>query len=262
MKDLYPEWDNIFHENKYTKWYICLCHRAKNRKRIFGEYLERHHVLPRSIGGSDDESNLVFLTAREHFIAHCFLPRMCKNTKDRQNLNWAITRMSSNCRGSSKIYAKEKERISREGISETRRKNIIDAHRTPEARIRKSNKMRSKWSEPEYRIAMVTAMRACYQDPDIRKRRAKSAKNFWANPENRAKMAEKLKNRVATEEAKRNMSIAQRSMPPVTCPHCNKSGKIGAMRRWHFDNCRHRQTPRGLRDAGQLNFVVYILRYL
>lgn len=24
----------------------------------------------------------------------------------------------------------------------------------------------------------------------------------------------------------------------VTCPHCNKSGKINAMKRWHFNNCK------------------------
>jgi len=25
------------------------------------------------------------------------------------------------------------------------------------------------------------------------------------------------------------------------CPHCNKKGQLNAMKRWHFDNCRHKQ---------------------
>lgn len=26
----------------------------------------------------------------------------------------------------------------------------------------------------------------------------------------------------------------------VDCPHCNKSGNISQMKRWHFDNCKHK----------------------
>ena len=36
-------------------------------------YCETHHILPRCLGGSDDKSNLVNLTAREHFVAHKLL---------------------------------------------------------------------------------------------------------------------------------------------------------------------------------------------
>jgi hypothetical protein len=39
-------------------------------------YVERHHILPRALGGSDDSSNLVALTAREHFVAHVLLAKI------------------------------------------------------------------------------------------------------------------------------------------------------------------------------------------
>lgn len=41
-----------------------------------GEYLEKHHIVPRCLGGGDDPSNLVFLTARAHFIAHWLLHKI------------------------------------------------------------------------------------------------------------------------------------------------------------------------------------------
>ena len=39
-------------------------------------YFENHHILPRSLGGSNDPKNLVRLTAREHFVAHLLLTRI------------------------------------------------------------------------------------------------------------------------------------------------------------------------------------------
>ena len=37
------------------------------------EYHERHHIVPRSLGGTNDNNNLIDLFAKEHFIAHKLL---------------------------------------------------------------------------------------------------------------------------------------------------------------------------------------------
>ena len=44
-----------------------------------GGYYERHHVIPRSMGGSDREDNLVYLSARAHYVAHHLLWRYHRN---------------------------------------------------------------------------------------------------------------------------------------------------------------------------------------
>lgn len=38
-------------------------------------YTERHHILPRSLGGSDDPTNLITLTAEDHYFAHLLLAK-------------------------------------------------------------------------------------------------------------------------------------------------------------------------------------------
>jgi hypothetical protein len=38
-------------------------------------YCEVHHIVPRSLGGSNDKANLISLTARQHYIAHWILAR-------------------------------------------------------------------------------------------------------------------------------------------------------------------------------------------
>ena len=47
--------------------------RAKTRVLPKETYTERHHIIPRCMGGSDNKSNLVDLTAKEHFIIHKLL---------------------------------------------------------------------------------------------------------------------------------------------------------------------------------------------
>lgn len=44
-------------------------------------YTENHHILMRSMGGSDTEDNLVKLTGREHWIAHLLLYRIHRNSQ-------------------------------------------------------------------------------------------------------------------------------------------------------------------------------------
>ena len=55
----------------YKKIYDSLISRATDR--VLDEYYEVHHIIPRCMGGTDDDNNLVKLTAREHFVAHQLL---------------------------------------------------------------------------------------------------------------------------------------------------------------------------------------------
>jgi hypothetical protein len=57
------------HYNRYQRFIGSL------RGQSVDGYAEVHHIVPRSLGGSDDADNLIRLTARQHFIAHWMLAR-------------------------------------------------------------------------------------------------------------------------------------------------------------------------------------------
>lgn len=64
----------IFLNNKYTKTYFCLIEKAKNQS--LEGYFEKHHIIPKCLGGKDTEDNLIKFTARQHFVAHLLLTKM------------------------------------------------------------------------------------------------------------------------------------------------------------------------------------------
>ena len=61
----------------YSKIYDSIILRAQTR--VLEGYKEIHHILPKCMGGSDIPSNLVALTAEEHYIAHMLLVRIYPN---------------------------------------------------------------------------------------------------------------------------------------------------------------------------------------
>lgn len=72
-KALDPE-SRAFFVMDYQKHYRLLVLKALSRTGLTG-YTEKHHILPRCMGGPDDPANLVELTGREHFVAHWLLHR-------------------------------------------------------------------------------------------------------------------------------------------------------------------------------------------
>ncbi len=81
----------IFIDNKYTKWYYRIVQNASGRSLPDNYYFENHHIIPRSLGGNNSKSNLVKLTAREHFVCHLLLTKMVLPPAQYQMLS-AVTR--------------------------------------------------------------------------------------------------------------------------------------------------------------------------
>lgn len=108
--------NTIFESNKYATWYYSIIDSSLTRIQNKSEYIERHHIIPKSLGGSNDKSNLVSLTAKEHFICHALLCRMCINRDHYFKMLNAFQRMqtsnSDQKRYTSNLYQYFKEEIS------------------------------------------------------------------------------------------------------------------------------------------------------
>lgn len=78
------------------------------------EYHERHHITPKCLGGSNDETNLIDLFAKEHYEAHRLL---ALENQDNEKLIYAFWSMSV----LTNQYTKERYQASPEEYEEAKR---------------------------------------------------------------------------------------------------------------------------------------------
>ena len=95
----------------YQSIHDSIIDRAKNRVLPAGTYTERHHIIPRCMNGSDDKSNLVDLTAKEHCVIHHLLHELNPNNHKLLNAYWAMITLKDYDGRFYFISAKEMERL-------------------------------------------------------------------------------------------------------------------------------------------------------
>lgn len=93
----------------YKKIYTDIINRAQSRD--LAVYSEKHHIIPRCLGGTDDDTNLVKLTPEEHYICHQLLVKIYPGN---HKLLSAALFMTANGMGkrSNKVYGWLKRRYS------------------------------------------------------------------------------------------------------------------------------------------------------
>jgi hypothetical protein len=108
----------------YNEVYHSLINTRKNlnRSKDSGIY-EKHHIIPRCMGGDDSPRNLILLTPREHFIAHILLYKANKNTEFEIKLGHAASSFMCKNYDEKKISSKQYE-ICKKILVETKKKLI------------------------------------------------------------------------------------------------------------------------------------------
>ena len=114
--------------------------KKKLKKDMIG-YFEVHHIIPKCLGGTNEHTNLVALTAREHFICHKLLVKIYPNCRGLICAIWRMIHGNNELKTiitkSSNEYKKLKEDLCEYGrqrmignvISEESRKIISEKNR-------------------------------------------------------------------------------------------------------------------------------------
>jgi hypothetical protein len=115
---------------------------SQYRKKYQGIYYEKHHIIPKCMGGNDSSENLVLLTAKEHYIVHILLCEIYPSNHKLMHAAWLM------CNGYSSITQDRKVYISGKIYEHIKSKNSLYMSLKFKGRIGKSpsNETRMKLS--------------------------------------------------------------------------------------------------------------------
>lgn len=97
----------------YNKIYDALVAKCVVRgldKKVLDGYFEKHHIIPKCLGGTNSQDNYVLFTAKEHVFAHKLL---WKAYPDNYSLMWAYTRTVNAHKNMLSIADVEKAKIAK-----------------------------------------------------------------------------------------------------------------------------------------------------
>ena len=244
--------------NKYERWYQRIIEKAKDR--VLDGYKENHHIVPRSLGGTDSPDNLVLLTAREHFICHWLLTKIYTGDA-KSKMIYALNGMKRhnrfNERYESAITARVYDRMKAEFAkvhSQTmkgRPSNNKGRSVTEEQRLKNSlaNKGKKRSADAIARtVAKQLGSRRSQETKDkisaALKGRTKSPMSDSLRMQISNKMlgvpkSDDMRNKLsATIAAQLAAGTHYTQQPKMTCPHCGTQASKSRFSGFHGDKCK------------------------
>jgi hypothetical protein len=204
-------------ENKYTTWYNKLIDGRRNRKLDSNIYYEKHHILPRCLGGTNSKTNLIYLTPKEHFIAHLLLVKMY-NGDAHYKMKHAFSMMFI------KSIKNEKRTLKSCRLYDILRQDVAK-------KIGQANKGKVPWNKGIPRDEKVKLAVS-----EANKGRIAWNKDLSRSDEDRQKMKAGWEKKKTDGFIPHNKGKKEKL---YVCEHCNKTvAGMANYKRWHNDNCR------------------------
>ena len=253
----------------YKKHYDLLIERSKNR--VLEGYVEKHHIIPKCLGGTDDKENLAILTPEEHFLAHQLLIKL---NPGHRGLVYAVQMMTNhhtNARTNNKLFGWIRRRMALAMSEQTR--TYIKENGHPRGMLGKKHTGRGLEKVLASQLAIIEAKKIkvyayeldgtffkaynsitdCANDlktnPSNVKYTAEGNFGYCKNKQIKytytdkidpyVKPASKLKGYVRSESHQENLRNAIKNNKE-TCIHCGVIAHKSAITRVHNNNCKYK----------------------
>ena len=196
---------------------------TRGRFNCGNEYCERHHIVPKCLGGDNGTENLIDLYAREHFIAHkllaqenpenekliCAWWRMCNIKNKRDELYEPTPEEYEEARKCFAQMASQRmmgENNPNYGKSKNKGKSFTEEHKKKLSDVRKGKYT----GEKNHRFGKPSAMRGKCHSDETRQKQSEAAKASWTE-ERRTKQSggnNSMFGKSHTEEIRAKISTA------------------------------------------------------
>jgi hypothetical protein len=245
--------------NKYNTWYNNITENA--RTRFLDGYKERHHIIPRSLGGADDKENLVDLTAREHFICHWLLTKM-HTGESRAKMIYALNGMKRNgqhtqryeTKITSRVYENLKKEFSlvhsaamkgrlahNKGVpateeqKEKNRKSALGKKMSPESIAKGVAKRKGQKRTKEQKENISKSLKGKPKGPMSEDQKLAISKGSLGK-----KKPVGHGNAISATVAKLLAEGKHYTQTKIQCPHCPVQASKARYNAFHGDRCKHK----------------------
>jgi hypothetical protein len=211
----------------YKRIHDAIIERAKTR--TLTGYKERHHIVPKCMGGTDDKSNLVELTAREHYIIHRILHELFPDNHGLLKGYVAMTRLRQDQRDI-KITSREYEYLRIE--FSIRNTGDLNPAKRPEVRkkISDSSMGHEAWNTGLTKETNASINQMASKLKKIKRWNAGLTKE---DPRIQKQIQKSIETRTGKKRGKYNIQYE-------TCTHCNITSTRSVITRQHGDKCKYK----------------------
>lgn len=121
------------------------------------------------------------------------------------------------------------------------RKNEISSKRSISNKGKNLGKKCSEKQKEKLRVANLGKKASDETKQKMSISRLGKSINQNTSEESKLRRSNAHKGKKVSDETKLRIKLANKGMiqPELICPVCNKKGKSNAMKRWHFNNCKH-----------------------
>lgn len=219
----------IFINNKYTSIYYKIVNTALSRALPADVYREKHHIIPKSLGGNNAKENLVSLTGREHLVCHLLLIRMTNSKHKASMINaaWAMVNLENKDQIRTQLRSRQYA---------TLREQFAKTHSD---RMTNNNPM----SNPEVRKKYDAAIIKRGRTPGMTGKKHTEKSNIKRRNANIGQFVP-LEKRLAASMFHSNRPPELKAMydqihsSNISCIHCRTVANPGTFKRWHGDKCK------------------------
>lgn len=210
-------------------------------------YKEQHHIKPRCMGGSNEKDNLVYLTAKQHFIAHWLLYKIYGGAK-LANAWYAMCRVGKgqdHRRVNSTYYKYAKETrskyLSEESVGV--KNHFFGKKHTFESRAKMSNTHKKKMMWLNFSETHKVSLKEAQQKPKSSDHKAKIGRKGLVMLQNIYTL-EIIRVAKSDERVYSKEWVNPKKLTPehkLKCDYCDVVTTKGNLKRWHNDNCKQKR---------------------
>lgn len=194
------DWNEIGPKTIYLDRYLSLIDRRRRDEKVKGDWLERHHIYPKSIFG--ENKDLVILDIRTHILAHELLWRHLKKIRSRYAYKMGLVM--------ARMAGAKKNQYDARDVKFSSRQLLASRAAMHESMKGENNPFYGKNHSEETKLKISQSNTGKTDTDETKAKKSEASKKNWRRPEYAATLSAAISSRIIKQETRDKLSLAHK----------------------------------------------------